>query len=228
MSAKPRITIVDYGMGNLFSVSRALEHVGAEPVFAKTAAQIEDAERLILPGVGAFADGMAGLQEQDLIPALQAYGRSGRPLLGICLGMQMLLDVNEEFGIHQGLGLIPGRVCAIPKQTLDQRPHKIPHIGWTALRKLHPQQDWTHPGSILQGIPEQTRMYFVHSFTAFPSEERFRLADSDYNGQRLAAVVQSGAISGCQFHPEKSGPWGLRIIQNFVSLPLASAGSVAS
>ncbi|WP_303673631.1 imidazole glycerol phosphate synthase subunit HisH [Vampirovibrio chlorellavorus] len=213
---KRRVSIVDYGMGNLFSVSRALEHCGADPVFVTTPVQVAQAERLILPGVGAFADGMAGLKERGLVEALRAYHLSGKPLLGICLGMQMLLETNEEFGLHQGLGLLRGKVTAIPKVGTDQIPHKIPHIGWNSL-SLPPQQPaWER--TILAGIPEQTRMYFVHSYTAFPTHEENRLADADYNGQRISAVVHSGNLFGCQFHPEKSGPWGLKIIENFINL----------
>jgi glutamine amidotransferase len=212
--SRPKVTIIDYGMGNLFSVSRAVEHCGAEPIFATEASQVAQAERLILPGVGAFADGMAGLQGQGLVESIQEYSRSGRPLLGICLGMQMLLETNEEFGLHKGLGLIPGHVSAIPKQGSDHRPHKIPHIGWNRLHAV--RRNWA--GTILDSIPEQTPAYFVHSYTAFPEDDANRLADCDYNGQRISAVVQSGRMFGCQFHPEKSGPWGLKILENFIHL----------
>jgi glutamine amidotransferase len=213
---KRRVTVIDYGMGNLFSVARALEYCDAEPVFATSPEAVLDAERLILPGVGAFADGMAGLQQQGLVQPLQEYYRSGRPLLGICLGMQMLLETNEEFGYHQGLGLLPGNVTAIPKFGADQQPHKIPHIGWNSLHNPSQQQSWSD--TIISGVPEGTRMYFVHSYTAFPDQEQNRLADADYNGQRLSAVIRSGNLFGCQFHPEKSGPWGLKIIENFINL----------
>jgi glutamine amidotransferase len=208
------VGIVDYGMGNLFSVSRAVEQCGGTPVFIQTAEDLRKAERLILPGVGAFSDGMAGLRSLGLIDALVDYGRSGRPMLGICLGMQMLLETNEEFGLHEGLGLIPGRVTAIPKTGAAGKPHKVPHIGWSALNPVN--ADWQE--TILKGIPAGTTVYFVHSFTAFPQDEAHRLADADYNGRRISAVVKSGNLYGCQFHPEKSGPWGLKILENFMSL----------
>lgn len=213
--AEKKVAIVDYGVGNLFSVCRAVESCGAEPVLVETPDQIESAERLILPGVGAFADGMAGLRERNLVDTLVAYGRSGRPFLGICLGMQMLLETNHEFGIHEGLGLIPGSVVAIPPVGMDNQPHKIPHIGWNDLVPP-PETDWR--GTILEDIPVETPVYFVHSFTAVPTEASYRLADCFYNGQRISAIVRSGNLFGCQFHPEKSGKMGLQILNNFISL----------
>jgi imidazole glycerol-phosphate synthase subunit HisH len=137
-------------------------------------------------------------------------------LLGICLGMQMLLETNEEFGLHEGLGLIPGRVLAIPNTGIDGQPHKIPHIGWTGLQKIRGDEPWNN--TILDGIPEGTTTYFVHSFTAFPTSNEHRLADADYNGQQISAVIRSGNLYGCQFHPEKSGSWGLKIVENFINL----------
>jgi glutamine amidotransferase len=211
-----RVSVVDYGMGNLFSVSRALEACGAQPVLMDTPEAIIDADILILPGVGAFADGMAGLRDRNLIEPLKAYAKTGRPMLGICLGMQMMLETAEEFGTHEGLGLIPGRVEAIPTVDTNGQPHKIPHIGWNELEKPAGAEHWQD--SILAEIPEGARMYFVHSFMAQPSDEKARLADCDYNGQRISAVLKSGNVYGTQFHPEKSGPLGLQILRNFIGL----------
>ncbi|HEY9686954.1 MAG TPA: imidazole glycerol phosphate synthase subunit HisH [Coleofasciculaceae cyanobacterium] len=211
-----RVSVVDYGMGNLFSVSRALEACGAEPVLVDTPEAIIDADILILPGVGAFADGMAGLRERNLVEQLKVYANSGRPMLGICLGMQMMLETAEEFGTHEGLGLIPGRVVAIPPVGVDGQPHKIPHIGWNDLMKPSGAEDWQE--TILAETPEGARMYFVHSFMAQPSDEKARLADCDYNGQRISAVVKAGNVYGTQFHPEKSGALGLQILRNFIGL----------
>ena len=131
---KPQVTVIDYGVGNLFSVTKALERVGAEVVLSAAAADIANAQRLVLPGVGAFADGMRGLAERGLIEPIKTFAASGRPFLGICLGMQMMLDSSEEFGNHQGLGLIPGRVVAVPSVGSSGQAHKIPHIGWAALK----------------------------------------------------------------------------------------------
>lgn len=211
---KPIVTVIDYGMGNLFSVGRALEHCGAEVVYTDDPVQVINADRLVLPGVGAFADGMAELQKRGLVNAIKEYGASGRGFLGICLGMQMMLDASVEFGEHSGLGLIPGHVVPIPVTGLNGEPHKIPHIGWNRLIKPELGPDWHD--SILATVPEGTSVYFVHSFTAVPADDKCRLADCLYNGRQILAAIRSGPLCGCQFHPEKSGEMGLRIIKNFL------------
>src|SRR5208283_5616772 len=162
----PRVTVIDYGMGNLLSVSRAMEHCGAEVLTTCDPERVAQAERLILPGVGAFADGMAGLRERRLIEPIREFARAGRPFLGICLGMQMMLDSSEEFGNHEGLGLVPGRVAAIPSTGVDGRPHKIPHIGWNKLLMPTPETSWEN--TILAGLSPGSSGYFVHSYAAVP------------------------------------------------------------
>jgi glutamine amidotransferase len=216
----PAVTVVDYGLGNLLSVSRALEHVGARVQLSDSAAAIAAATHLVLPGVGAFRDGMSGLQQRDLIEPLRSYGRSGRPFLGICLGMQLLFEHSEEFGRQEGLGLIAGGVVAIPEVNPSGRPHKIPHIGWNELRMPAGRRTWE--GSPLAGLAPETPMYFVHSFTADPAQAGDRLADCDYDGCRISAAVGHGSLYGCQFHPEKSGPAGLRILESFVRIGLGT------
>ena len=211
-----RVTVIDYGIGNLLSVSRALERCGAEVLLTSDPLLITRADRLVLPGVGAFADGMAGLRERGLIDPIREYARSGRPLLGICLGMQMMLDTSEEFGSHEGLGLIPGKVSAIPVTGVDGRPHKIPHIGWNELMPPSPATNWK--GTILEDIPTNAAAYFVHSYAAVPAHPEHRLADCHYDGQVISAVIRSGSTYGCQFHPEKSGETGLRILRRFISI----------
>lgn len=213
---KRSVTVVDYGVGNLFSVQRAFEVQGATVEFASDPRTIETAERLVLPGVGAFADGMRGLSERSLIPALRGYGTSGRPMLGICLGMQMLADFSEEFGRHEGLGLVPGKVVAVPAQGLDGSLGKIPHVGWTRLHRPLNRVDWSQ--GILDGVPVESAVYLTHSYMLVPDDPQHRLADCFYNGQRIAAAVQAGRIFGCQFHPEKSGPVGLSIIERFMRI----------
>lgn len=215
-----QVTIVDYGVGNLLSVSRGFQKFGAEVNFASSAAQIESAQRLVLPGVGAFADGMQGLREKGFISPLREFAKSGRPFLGICLGMQMLLEEAEEFGRHEGLGLISGRVQAIPNVDISGRPHKIPHIGWSDLEIPNGATSNRWEGSILQNVKPGASAYFVHSFTAFPKDEKHRLADVYYGGQRISAALESGRLWGCQFHPEKSGEVGLSIIQAFLNTKL--------
>jgi len=174
----------------------------------------ERAERLVLPGVGAFAGGMAGLRERGLVEPIRRYAASGRPLLGICLGMQMLATASEEFGIHEGLDLIPGRVRAVPDRDTAGRPHKVPHIGWTALR-TPAGASWRE--SLLADTPEGTSVYLVHSFAVVPDDPAHRLADCEYGGHAVCAAIARGAITGFQFHPEKSGEAGLRILRRFLT-----------
>lgn len=209
----PTVTVIDYGIGNLLSVQRAFEHCGADVLLTASPKMIEQAELLVLPGVGAFADGMDGLKERGLIEPIRNYAKANRPFLGICLGMQMMLEIGEEFGRHEGLGLIPGKVALIPNSGCDGRPHKIPHIGWNALM---PASDWND--TILKGIEPGEAVYFVHSYTAVPLDSKYRLADCDYNGRVISAAIRFGNLYGCQFHPEKSGQIGLKIIDNFIDL----------
>ena len=213
---KKTVLIINYGMGNIFSVSRALEHCEATPIISDNPDDILTAERVILPGVGAFADAMQELRKRELIKPIQQFVRSGRPFLGICLGMEMMLDSSEEFGQHEGLGLIPGRVTKISSTNKKGEKHKIPHIGWNELTPSHGEKSWKH--TILEEIPVGTSCYFVHSFTAVPRDSINCLADCNYNGIILSAVIRSGNAYGCQFHPEKSGAKGLRMIQNFLML----------
>lgn len=210
------VTIIDYGIGNLYSVGRAFESSGASVRVTSTHEYIEDAVRLVLPGVGAFEDGMKGLTQRGQVEPLKRFIESGRPFLGICVGMQLMLDVGEEFGEHAGLGLIPGRVTAIPKTGVDGRPHRIPHIGWNALVPPIHNPDWSR--GLLRSLPERPSVYFVHSFAPVPMHDEHRLADCLYDGWRISAVIQSGNAYGCQFHPEKSGSIGLKIVENFLSL----------
>ncbi|MBF0142934.1 MAG: imidazole glycerol phosphate synthase subunit HisH [Magnetococcales bacterium] len=210
------VTVIDYGVGNLLSVGRALSHCGAEVVFCSDPEGVVKAERLILPGVGAFAKGMAELDKRGLIPALREVAERGVPLLGICLGMQLLLETSDEFGTHTGLGLIPGRVVAIPPQGIDGSRHAIPHIGWNNLLLPGHRQGWK--GSILERLPHGESVYFVHSFTAVPADPLHRLADCHYNGLVISAAIARDNLSGCQFHPEKSGERGLDILRAFLAL----------
>jgi len=209
------VTLIDYGIGNLLSVIRAFEYCGAVVNLATTPAEVEVAQRLVLPGVGAFADGMQGLREKELIEPIQRYAKSGRPLMGICLGMQMLATTSEEFGEQAGLNIIPGIVKAIPKVSVDDKVLRIPHIGWSNL--LCPEQmSWS--GSVLADITENSSFYLVHSFMVQPDDKKHLLAYCVYGGHRISAVIRRGAVYGCQFHPEKSGRHGLAIIQGFLSM----------
>ncbi len=207
------VTIVDYGIGNLLSVSRALERCGAEVSFATDAAQIEGAQRLVLPGVGAFANGMQGLRERGLVEPLRRYAASGRPLLGICLGMQMLASTSEEFGEHEGLGLIPGRVVPVPVLGTQGQALKSPHIGWSALTPS-PLADWRQ--SVLATTAPGTPMYLVHSFHVVPDSPADLLAQCDHGGHAITAAIQRARVTGLQCHPEKSGEAGLAVLAEFL------------
>jgi glutamine amidotransferase len=207
------VTIVDYGMGNLFSVVRAFEHCGAKTILADTPDAVSQAQILVLPGVGAFPQGMAGLEQRKLTGPIKTFASSGLPFLGICLGMQMMMDYSEEFGVTRGLGLIPGKVTQIPRRAVDGLDHKIPHIGWSPLVKPA-GADWSH--SLLSTTAESATAYFVHSFGVVPEKEGSRLADCYYGGHRIAAAIRSGSLYGCQFHPEKSGTTGLSILKRFL------------
>lgn len=212
----PVVTVVDYGIGNLYSVQRALETCGAQVELTADPARIAQAQRLVLPGVGAFADGMQGLRERGLVKPLRDFAASGRPLLGICLGMQMLASVSEEFGQHEGLDLVPGRVLPVPPQSIDGSRQKIPHIGWAPLLLTRGQGSWL--GSVLQASPSETAVYLVHSYSVVPSDPAHRLADCSHGGHLLCAALRRDNIHGCQFHPEKSGPAGLLMLSQFITL----------
>lgn len=205
------LTVVDYGLGNLFSLTRALKKAGAPEIeLAADAARVREARRLVIPGVGAFGDGMAGLRERGLVDAVREVAASGRPVLGICLGMQLLLEEGTEFGRHEGLGLIKGRTVAFPRPAGERL--KIPHVGWNALRG----GDWSR--TPLAGLPPESQVYFVHSFVAEPADPAHALATANYGGRDFCAALRKDNVFGCQFHPEKSGPVGLRILANFLGL----------
>lgn len=210
------VTIVDYGMGNLLSVAKALEHCGAEVRISDRHQHIENTDFLILPGVGAFAKAIEELKKQKLDKAIKEFALTERPFLGICLGMQMMFEWSEEFGHHQGIGLLPGTVQAIEQTDINGNPHKIPHIGWAAIVPPLTHNHWQN--SILKNTAEMAEFYFVHSFTAIPAIAENRLADTYYNGRLISAAVKYGNLYGCQFHPEKSGKEGLKIIESFLSL----------
>ena len=208
--------MIDYGVGNLLSVRRALEHCGAKVVVTADPDAIIAAAHVVLPGVGAFANGMAAIECQGLTAVVREVASRGRLLLGICLGMQMLFDDSTEFGATAGLGLIAGTVVAVPSVAADGRVQKIPHIGWNALVLPCARETWNE--TVLQDLRPGDAAYFVHSFMARPSDPRHRIADCLYGDIPIAAVVGRDNVLGCQFHPEKSGETGLTVLRRFLQM----------
>jgi len=203
--------IVDYKLGNLFSVERALHKVGAvNTLISNDSEAIENADRLILPGVGAFGDGMNNLKELGIINSIKTYAASGRPLLGVCLGMQMLMSESDEFGRNEGLGLVSGNVVTL-EQNEDNRI-KVPHIGWNT---LSPVESWS--GSILRDLEDETYMYFLHSYVTVPDDPKIILATTTYGKNTYCSVFKKDNLTGVQFHPERSGKDGLDIYERFAN-----------
>lgn len=198
------IAIVDYGVGNLFSLESSFAAIGAPVTVTGDAAVLHQAERIVLPGVGAFGDAADKLRATGLDEAVKAEAAAGKPLLGICLGMQLLFDRSYEYGEHAGLGLIPGAVRPIAE--VIPADYKIPHIGWNALI-------YKKPTPLFRYIREGDCVYFVHSFAAMGCDESV-IATAEY-GPELTAAVQRENVFGCQFHPEKSGRVGLNILKAF-------------
>ena len=201
------VAIVDYGVGNLFSLKSSFGAIGAEVVVTGDPAVLRSADKIILPGVGAFEDAAKKLRQSGLDAVLKELAAAGKPLMGICLGMQLLFEKSYEYGEHEGLGLIPGQV--VPMAGVIPAELKIPHIGWNA---LHLRQDVP----ILRYVKEGECVYFVHSYYATGCDA-FVAADTEY-GAMLTAAVARGNVYGCQFHPEKSGDVGLRILKAFVEM----------
>jgi imidazole glycerol-phosphate synthase subunit HisH len=197
------IGLVDYGMGNRRSMQKSLERAGATVVLTGDQEQLRAADGLVVPGVGAFAAAMRALEDTGLDELVRERAAAGVPVLGACLGMQLLFEHGAEFGGHDGLGLLPGEV--VP---LDPKGLKLPHIGWNEVR-------WARPSILSEGLPDPTPFYHVHSFVPVPSDEDVALGISDY-GVEFASVVGRGNVYGTQFHPEKSSRDGIALLANFV------------
>lgn len=197
------IGIVDYGAGNLASVCNAFEHLGCETMLCATPTEVRDCDRLVLPGVGSFRAGMDALRERNWIEGLRAWAASGRPMLGICLGMQLLFERGEEHGPSDGLGLVPGEVIRLTPSV----PNKVPHVGWNSLTSVV-----SHP--LMAGVKPNVDVYFVHSFHCVPRDTKDIIAQCDFGGNFVAAVAHNN-VAGMQFHPEKSQPAGVRMLDNF-------------
>ena len=205
------IAVVDYGMGNLRSVQKALQRVGGDAVIVKTPSKLAQAEKIVLPGVGAFSDAMTQLRAQRLVDPLIKAVEEGIPFLGICLGMQLLFDVSHEDGEHTGLGIFPGKVVRFEfAPEVTGRPLRIPHIGWNQIR-------WSGPSELLKGLRQDSFVYFAHSYHVVPLEEDLVATTTEY-GYTFTSTVWKGNVFGTQYHPEKSQSVGLRLLENFVNL----------
>ncbi|MBM6619017.1 imidazole glycerol phosphate synthase subunit HisH [Bacillus suaedaesalsae] len=203
------IGIIDYGMGNLFSVSKALERLNYKYMISGDHNELVKADGLLLPGVGSFKDAMHILNETGLTEYIKMQVSQGKPLLGICLGMQLLFEESEENGLTKGLGLLQGRVVRFRGEDEEGTPYKVPHMGWNEL-KFH------HESPLLSGV-EQGYVYFVHSYHVSTQDKDVVLASSEYD-VNVPAVVGKGNVFGTQFHPEKSGDLGIEILQNFAKI----------
>ncbi len=213
MTEIEKVAIIDYGVGNLFSVNKAFSRIGIDSFVTSEPREILKSTKVVLPGVGAFRNGMRKLTEAGLVSVVKEVARSGKPLLGICLGAQLLLERSQEFGFTAGLGIIKGEVVEIPRESRTAESIRVPHIGWNNL--IYTGGTASTNGTILQAIPEKSMAYFVHSYMLSPEDSRHRLADVDYHGINISAVIKSNNVTGTQFHPEKSGEIGLQILRNF-------------
>ena len=209
------MTVVDYGLGNLLSVKRGLEVCGAQVEISSDPKKLMNSKRIVFPGVGAFPDAMKRLHDLDLVTALREVASSGIPVLAICLGMQLLMEESEEFVTTQGLGLIPGKVIQVPSHSKDNVSQKVPIIGWSQLTGANFEK--TFKSTLLEDVTKEDSFYFVHSFMCQTERKENLLATIDYGGHSIPAVIRHQNIVGAQFHPEKSGRSGLKILRRFIS-----------
>lgn len=211
-----RVHICNYGVGNIYNVERAFRHIGVEVISCTSGDMLEGAKHIVLPGVGAFGDCIKRFRAEGFEAPVRAHVEAGQPLLGICVGMQMLATVGEEFGHHRGLDLIPGTVSIIPDTDMHGERLRRPHIGWSRLLDANGKEtalNWD--GTPLEPTPPGTRIYFVHSYAFNCDDPRNVLATCCYGGHLLTAAVRYGQLIGTQFHPEKSGETGLNMLRAF-------------
>lgn len=216
--------ICDYGSGNIHNVERGLIRAGAQVRRCDKGSELAGARAVVIPGVGAFGDCISALRAKGFEDPIKDLAASGAWVLGICVGMQILASHSEEFGRHEGLGIIPGAVRLIPGQTASGETLKRPHVGWSSLHADRADR----AGSPLADVDEASPVYFVHSYQLVPDQPEHRLAHARYGGHQIVAAVRASRVFGLQFHPEKSGFTGLRILKNFVGLVEAESALAAS
>lgn len=224
---RPRVAIVDFGLGNLFSVARACELAGFQAVTTSSAAEVMASDAVVLPGVGAFGNAMDSLRHLDLVEPLRELAASGKPLLGVCLGMQLLMSESHEFGRHQGLGIVEGEVVRLEESPDGPRRLKVPQIGWNRIYKVPTNSDsvmadcsWSE--TLLSGTADGEFMYFVHSFYSRPVDDSVVVSTTKYGTAEFCSSLRLGNVFACQFHPERSGPQGLSIYSNLAQMVMAS------
>jgi len=215
-----KIVIVDYMLGNLYNVQRAFKSMGTKTLITNKKEDLRIADKIVLPGVGAFGEGMKHLKQTGLDKIIKEAANQGKPILGICLGMQLLMSESEELGKWEGLNLVPGKVVRFDPPRADNK-FKIPQIGWNKLIPSHSQEEnnkklWEE--TILHGIKEDTYMYFIHSYYVQVENPEDSVADACYGHNRFCSVVQKNNVIGCQFHPERSAEEGINILKNFISM----------
>jgi glutamine amidotransferase len=209
---KKKITIIDYGVGNILSITRAIEKCGEKSCVSKNSAEILSSTHIILPGVGAFFPAMEKIKKNNLVNLIQDISKKNIPLLGICLGMQLLMETSEEFGLHKGISLIKGNVIHVPKFS-KKKILKVPYVGWFPLiLKNNKKND-----ILLKKINSTARFYFVHSYMIEPKNSNI-VAFYNNEGNKIPAIIRKNNVYGCQFHPEKSGVNGLKLLKNFINL----------
>jgi len=213
-ASKKNILIVDYKLGNLFSVNQALTNIGLNVKITSNSGELEDADAIVLPGVGAFPDAMNNLRDLNLINPIKKFVNTGKPFLGVCLGLQLLFTESEEFGVSKGLGLINGCVKKFNNKNKDGEVRKVPQIAWNQIRKIN-GNSWEN--TPLKEINDGEFMYFVHSFFVEP-EEPVGLSQTNYDGQTYISSIQKDNLFACQFHPEKSAIKGLSIYNSWAEL----------
>ncbi|MBP7088045.1 MAG: imidazole glycerol phosphate synthase subunit HisH [Candidatus Omnitrophica bacterium] len=212
-----KVVIIDYGLGNIFSIQRAILNLNQQVAITDNHQEILNADRVILPGVGAFGDAMAKLKAKELNKVLIEYSYSGKPILGICLGAQLLMSESEEFGLHKGLGLIEGQVMKLPEWGLEGKKYKVPHVGWNqtfSRNNAKSLNSWEK--TILSQNLGGDFFYFAHSYYILPKDQSCILANTEYAEILFCSVVNKGNIYGCQFHPELSGEGGQKIYRQFL------------
>jgi len=212
---EPHVAIVDYGLGNLFSVQRACEHAGLSASITPDPERVRRADGVVLPGVGAFGDAMDTLRRRGLVQALREASASQKPLMGVCLGIQLLMSESSEFGRHEGLGILKGRVVRFEGPREGERILKVPQVCWNEVR-ARPGVSWA--GTPLEGLNDGEHLYFVHSFFVQPEDASVILTTTRYGHVEFCSSVLRGNLFACQFHPERSGPTGLAVYRNWAAI----------